>query len=174
LERRGCAHLEEQAETWRKLHWAAHYQKYQAGALRRKTARKEQLSSAWQEYLARSGKRRMEEIESRLMRLTKRFKVADPGFALEWLHPSMRRTGLSYWFRKEAVVRLHPLVADDAVPWEVVEYEIAYWIALHVVGISWQQIQAEISQAGLNEVARKAIAWRSRSWPRFLRGHRIV
>jgi hypothetical protein len=173
LEKRGCAHLEKQAGAWRKQYWAAHYQKYQATALQRKAARTEQFSSAWKEYLSRPGKRSIDEIESRLSRLTGIFGVAEPRFRLDWLHPSMRRTGLSYWYRKEEIVRLHPLLADPAVPWEIVDYELAYWIAQHISGTSWERINAQLARAGLADVARKAITWRSRTWPRFLRGHRI-
>src|SRR5258708_15097503 len=105
LEKRGCGHLEAQAEAWRKLNWSALYQKYQARAIRRKAARTEQLSAAWQEYLARPGKRSLEEIESRMLRLAKRFQVAEPGFALDWVQPTIPKPGLSYCDPKEAGVR---------------------------------------------------------------------
>ena len=108
------------------------------------------------------------ELQARLEMLAVRLGVhGSLPFAIEWLRASRRQSGLSYWFGRSRVVRLHGLLADRRVPGSVVDFELAYWLAGRTIGESWQGIHAALRRAGLETTAEDALRWRRHAWTAF-------
>jgi hypothetical protein len=69
------------------------------------------------------------------------------------------------------VVRLHGLLADRRVPGSMVEFELAYWLARHVVGDNGPKIRKILCALGLQSTADEALRWRQHAWTAFCKRH---
>jgi hypothetical protein len=167
LRERGCFFIEMEAAAWRRDMWPEFYLSHAGGTARKVQEREKLAESAWDSHLGRSGFRTEEDLHARLLRLAAEFGIRKPYFSVEWLPASLRRTGLSYRFKREKVVRIHGLLADRRVPAEVIDYELSYWLACEKAGAKWQAVERAIKEAGKWESAERAIKWRRHSWPRF-------
>lgn len=166
MQKRGCFVLEERANAWRKEHWQDFYLRVDSVAAERVESKEQALRAAWDERMRARHGRTNEALRERLAQLAPLFKLEPPGFDIEWLYASKRRTGLSYRFRRDGVVRIHAALADAAVPAEVIDYEICYWLACESAGGSWGRVEQALKQAGVWEQSQRAIAWRRGVWPR--------
>ncbi|MCC6729662.1 MAG: M48 family metallopeptidase [Chthonomonadales bacterium] len=169
MELRGCLFLEDRAAAWRRRHWSAHYAIHASDVVARRARRQADRDAAWAAILAQAGWRPIEEVRALLATTAPAFGLTEPPFEVEWLLPSSRKSGLSYRFAGEGVVRMHALLAHPAVPREVVLYELAYWLAAARAGPRWRDIEGAIAAAGLSRPARAAIGWRRSVWPAFRR-----
>jgi len=167
MAKRGCMFLEDGAGEWRRENWQAFYAEHAAERVKQFSDRDRRESEAWQAYLDNPTFRSHEELESEFARVAEAFGIK-PAFTIAWLQGSLRRTGLSYRFRREGAVKVHGLLADARVPAEVVEYELSYWLACQKVGHQWSNIEREMKAAGVWERAQKAIRWRRQKWNSFL------
>ena len=153
LRKRGCYFLEERAELWRKRYWEAFYSEHAGDIVEAEHRRRNGSADRWGEFLACIDRRREFELVGYLINLRAQFGPAAQPFAVEWLHASLRQTGLSYHYSAENTLRVHGLLADRTVPQEVVLFELAFWMAAGLVGNNWKSIEPMIRQAGLGETA---------------------
>ena len=168
LERRGLTPLHLRAEEWRKLHWAEFYQKKCPESTLIKQFKTEASHKIWDAYLNRAGFRKLEDIQARLEEIAPIFGFADaPPFELEWNYASTRLTGMSYFYPKEEIVRIHGLLASPTVPDCVLDFELAYWVAREMVGGGWKSIECVLNAASFEETTQHAFAWRSTYWNGF-------
>jgi hypothetical protein len=170
MERRGMGEVNRMAELWREAHWDAFYESRCADIVARKTMRTDDTTKRWNALLCRPEARTVAELREIVWRLAPRLGYTAQDslpFSIEWLYATRRQTGTSYWFAKTRVVRLHGLLADRKVGTDVVEFEIAYWLARAKVGSCWQTIHVALKRAGMEETADAALRWRRRSWNTF-------
>lgn len=171
MEQRGCLHLEDQAFAWRRSYWQAFYADQMSDTVARDAARDQRLKDRWRTYTTRPGYRSLADVNDRAQQIARRFGLDEVPFDVDWLLASGRRTGLSYRFREDNVVRIHPLLSAPDVPDEVIDYEVAYWLASTVAGSRWESIEDSMREAGIWTRAQKAIQWRRKVWPRYRPKH---
>jgi len=174
LEKRGLGELSAKAEQWREAHWDAFYAARCSDLLARHTARSDQASRAWERFLMQPDRRLEAELQGRLTLLAPRLGFAADAplpFGVEWLRATRRQTGLSYWYARSRVVRLHGLLSDRRIPGVVVDFELAYWLARRVAGERWQVVHGALCAAGLASVAEEALRWRRHAWTAFCNRH---
>jgi hypothetical protein len=174
LEKRGLGELSAKAEQWHQAHWDSFYAVRCDDLTAQRTAKQDSLLSRWETLLCRPECRSEGELRGRLTLLAPRLGVSANEalpFGVEWLRATRRQTGLSYWYAKSRVVRLHGLMADRRVPGVVVDFELSYWLARRRVGERWQNIHAALLAAGLETVAEEALRWRRKSWTSFRNRH---
>jgi hypothetical protein len=169
MAQRGCLFLEEKAERWRRQRWQAFYADHCQDRLARSQERRQKSQNTWQAYLETPGFRTEEWLNVRLQTLSAAFGLTEPPFRVTWHRATLRQNGVSYYYPREKVVRLHGLLADTRVPEAVLSYEIAYWIAYHQAGKEWERILTAMRQAGLSRTVERALSWRRRAWTRVLR-----
>jgi hypothetical protein len=167
LAKRGCLWLEETASVWRRENWQAFYVSQTPELTARRVEREKREETAWQMYLSSPGFRNEEVLCRRLEVLAPRFGHATLPFEVGWLLASPRRNGLSYYFDRESRVRLHGTLADSAVPSEVIDYELGYWLAVFATGNKWRDIENAMRAADTWPRAEKAIQWRRKVWPNY-------
>lgn len=170
LEKRGLGELNEKAAEWREANWDAFYAIRCHDLTSRRTNREEESLDRWNAFISRPGSRTEAELRARLEILAVRLGIAPEEplpFTIEWLRASRRQSGLSYWFGRSRVVRLHGLLADRRVPAVVVDFELAYWLAGRTIGENWKCIHAALRNAGLETVAEDALRWRRHAWTAF-------
>jgi len=171
MRRRGCFFLEEKASVWREEQWPLFYTTQSAGAASRLAAREERTQNRWEAYLSTPGFRTEADVGARLAELAPRFGFCRPPFVVGWLRASLRHRGLSYFYRREAAVRLHGILADFRVPDVVIDYELSYWLALHAGGKRWADVERVLQETGLWAAAQQAIQWRRKVWTRYRKAH---
>lgn len=167
MEARGCYEIEERAGAWRKAQWQDFYASQAADTVARRAAREKREQTQWEMYLSTPGFRTEEQLRQRLAELAQAFGQNKTAFEPTWLFASIRRNGLSYRFRRENSVRLHATLADPAVPQEVVDYELSYWLAVEATGGKWEDVESAMRKAGVWQRAQKAIQWRRKVWPHY-------
>lgn len=169
LARRGLAQVEHVSEEWRKANWEAFYESRCQDIETRKEARTDRAADKWSGILLKPGARTEEELRIQLHKTLKRIgaRAGEPVFEVAWLHATPRQAGLSYWYHREKVLRLHGLLADRRVPDCVVEFELTYWAIRLRTSSSWEVIQRAMVAAGMGELASNALAWRRKSWTAF-------
>jgi hypothetical protein len=169
LEKRGLGELDRKAAQWREACWEAFYAARCGDLTARRASREEVTTARWDALLTRSDCRTETELLGRLTLLAPKFGFAPnaPPFTVVWLRATRRQAGLSYWYARARVVRLHGLLADRRVPDVVVEFELAYWLARQAAGAPWSSVHAALCRAGLDTVAEEALRWRRRAWTSF-------
>jgi hypothetical protein len=174
LEKRGLGDITRKSELWRSLNWETFYRSRCEDLTSRRDARRDEADIRWDALLKRTDSRTELELHGRLVLLAPRLGVPSARslpFSVEWLRATRRQSGLSYWFAKSRIVRVHGLLADRRVPAAVLEFELACWLARHVVGSNWQKIQATLGAADMNAVMEEALHWQRRSWTAFRNRH---
>jgi len=176
LEKRGLLELNDKASEWREANWDAFYASRCQDLTLRRASREEESKDRWNAFLTRPGNRTEVELRTRLEMLAIRLALEGTlPFEIEWLRATRRQSGLSYWFGRSRVVRLHGLLADRRVPGTVVDFELAYWLAGRSIGESWQCIHGALRRAGMETVAEDALRWRRHAWTAFRnRNHPLV
>jgi hypothetical protein len=171
MRKRGCYPLEEKADAWRSTHWDTFYETHAGDAVARRSLRGKLTRKAWESYLGQSGFRTQADLRTRLAPLCRIMGITEAPFTVEWLHASAQHTGISYYFPAEKTLRLHGVAADPKVPDEVIDFELAYWLAASAISKKWNVIAPVLRRLGLWPVAEKAIRWRQRAWTRFRKTH---
>jgi hypothetical protein len=174
LEKRGLGEVNARAEQWRKIYWDVFYDAQCDDLVARRASRTDEATARWQAFLMQPDRRTPTELQARFGAHAARLGYAHMPlpFRVEWLAATRRQTAPSYWFARERALRLHGLLADPRVPDQLVDFELAYWLARLSVGESWQAIHAALCRADLSAAAGEALDWRKRRWHAFrLRHH---
>lgn len=171
LRKRGLGELHERAEQWRKTHWEAYYAANCPDLTLRRDARTTANQLRWASVLDAPGNRTLPELEARLDDIAERLDVPDVPFELDWLYATGRQSGLSYWYSKERMVRIHGLLADRRIPATVVDFELTYWTARLLYGDNWNILNKVIARAGLEPTMNDALRWRRAAWTAFRKRH---
>jgi hypothetical protein len=174
LEKRGLGEVNAKAEQWRKAYWDAFYTQRCADIVARHAARSDRTDALWDTVLLRPDVRTEEELQKRFARVGRRFGFDAEDllpFEVEWLRATRRQQGLSYWFAREGVLRLHGLLADRRVPEVVVDFELAYWLARLTFGAKWETVHRALCRADLVSVAEDGLRWRRHAWTAFRNRH---
>ncbi len=174
LDKRGLGELRQKAESWRETHWHTFYQTQCGDIVSRKSQISDLSEDRWRTFIERPGNRNEAELNKRLQFLMQHMNLSfteGKSISVEWLHASSRQTGLSYWFYKEAAIRINGLLADRRIPDYVLDFEIIYWLVRLVVGSNWKKVEAKIVHHGLKEVLEQGLHWRQRYWKSFRSRH---
>lgn len=172
LERRGLGELDRRADRWRKTCWDALYEAKCGDIVARQRERTDGVDDAWNSVLGAPRSRSAADLCARVEMLAPHLGyVGAVPFRVEWLRASRRQQGLSYWFSRSRIVRLHGLLALPNAPGAVIDFEIAYWLARRSVGKSWPVIVAAVDAAGMRATVEEALRWRRSAWTSFRRRH---
>lgn len=168
LERRGLGQLNREAEEWRKANWDTFYSARCGDIQAVRAARSSATDWYWDQFLMSPGIRTVAGLEKRASLLLGKLGHGDAlPLKIEWLKATLRQSGLSYWYAKSGVVRVHGLLADRRVPESVVDLELAYWLLRKVEGGGWSSIQKALQAAGMGPRVEEALRWRRANWTRF-------
>ena len=169
LEKRGLKEVERAADAWRVANWQEFYASRCGDIEARKEDRQAGTDAIWLERLALPGARTTEDLNQRLAMVRKHMQSwpGEPVFQLEWMHASLKQTGLSYLFADRSTLCLHGLLADRRVPDAVIDFELAYWIARLRSGSAWPVIERYLLAVGMGTSLHAALLWRRTKWNAF-------
>lgn len=174
LEKRGLGELDRKAGQWREAHWDAFYARCCEDLTARRSCREDDVTARWVALLMRPDFRTEAELHGRLTLLAGRLGFAPDAplpFRVEWLRATRRQRGLSYWYARSRVVRLHGMLADRRVPGAVVDFELAYWLAQRATGGRWPIVRGALLAAGFESMVEEAMHWRRYAWTAFCNRH---
>jgi hypothetical protein len=171
LRQRGLGDLHDRAEQWRKTQWQTYYAANCEDLTNRREQRSEIHQVKWAGILDAPGNRTLDELTARLNYVVACLAVPAAPFQVHWLYATGRQSGLSYWYSKEKMVRVHGLLADRRVPSCVVDFELTYWTARLLYGDNWNILNPVIARAGLEPTMNDALRWRRAAWTAFRKRH---
>lgn len=168
LQRRGCLHLERQADGWLLMHWPALCDRYAADLV---AVRQRKPNPVWQKVLASNGWRTEADLQALAARTAAAFRLLTYPYPVGWLHATRRQTGMSYRRRSDGMVRLHGLLASPEVPESVLVCEMGLWIVASDGRCVVTELEEAFRNAGLGRAWEEAARFRAKTWPRICRAH---
>ncbi len=168
LEKRGCLHLDAEANAWLKANWHGILDRYAADLA---AVRQRRPNAGWAMYLALPECRHPEELAEIAQRAAAAFGLDACPFRVGWLEATKRQIAMSYRRPSDGLVQLHGLLARRAVPDAVLLCEIGIWLIAPSGRCTASQLTSGFSAAGLTAEWKEAEAYRSKKWPRMCRVH---